>query len=89
MPPSICQRRRQPCGCASAPWPGSHRSVEVRVHGTPIFSSQLSNDQWMELRPVLPRMATGYHRIEVLVDPSWIPKRDGRELGVMLVWDWR
>ena len=70
-----------------APFP---QQVEVLVHGTPVFRSELSRGSGAEIRPLLPpKPAGGYQRIEIRVNPTWRPPGDGRDLGVMVDWEWR
>lgn len=66
-----------------APMP---QSVEIAVNGQSVDRLRLEDHAWRVLRYVLPRHAAGgrFHRIDVLVDPTWKAPGDGRTLGVMI-----
>jgi O-antigen ligase len=72
---------------ALAPYP---QTVRVLVRNAEVGKIDPPNGAWVSTRIVLPRPRDAeYHRIEVLVSPTWKPPNDGRELGVMLAWEAR
>lgn len=72
---------------ALAPYP---QTVQVFVRDAEVASVTPPGAAWVATRIVLPKpRGSEYHRIELLVSPTWTPPNDGRELGVMVAWDAR
>lgn len=66
-----------------APFP---QTLRIKYAGQVIQELLLSDHEWRLLRYVLPRMSSRepFRRFELIVDPTWEPADDARELGVMV-----
>ncbi len=64
----------------------TEQRVRVRLNERAVDEIVLQTHAWRTLRYPLPppRDDRRYHRVELLVSPTWQPANDGRTLGVML-----
>jgi O-Antigen ligase len=66
------------------------QTIRVFVHNAQVAEITPPDAAWVSTRIVLPKPRGGeYHRVELLVSPTWTPPNDGRQLGVMLAWEGR
>jgi hypothetical protein len=64
------------------------QTIRVLVRNAQVAEITPEDGNWRSTRIMLPRpRGAEYHRIEVLVSPTWRPRNENRELGVMLAWE--
>ncbi len=65
------------------------QAVEIQLDGVTVDRLSLNDHAWHRVTYRLPQRATethGYHRVDLIVSPTWHPPTDDRDLGVMLAW---
>jgi hypothetical protein len=65
-----------------APFP---QRVRVLLDGEPADEVRLADHSWYSFRYLIPRRrGASYRRLDLVVDPTWRPPNDPRELGVLI-----